>query len=284
MPDLLSKISASNPWLDGAAEKLVAVFSPILGHDKPAGPRDLLYGTWLGHPLHPMLTDVSLGGWTMSMAFDLLGEEQASDIALQLGTLSSVGTALSGAAQWFDLQNMEEPKRLGTLHALMNSAALGFYVTSIIMRRNDNRSAGIATAWAGHALSLSSSYIGGHLSFALGIGVDREAFTEPVTEWTDAIAESDLTDGELKRVEVEGAAVMLLKHGDRVLATGAVCPHVGAPLDEGERNGTCVTCPWHYSEFDMETGKVVHGPATTNLALYETRISDGSVQVREVPA
>ena len=284
MSDLLSKISSSNPWLDGAASKIVTLVSPILGHDKPAPLRDLLYGTWLGHPLHPMLTDVSLGGWTMSMAFDLLGEEKASDIALQLGTLSSVGTALSGAAQWFDLQEMEEPKRLGTLHALMNTAALGLYATSIVMRQRDNRSGGIATAWAGHALSMSSSYIGGHLSFALGIGVDREAFSEPVSDWTDAVAESDLVEGELKRADVGGAPVMLLKQEDRIYATGAVCPHVGAPLDEGERNGTCVTCPWHFSEFDMTTGKVLHGPATTNLALYETRLSEGSVQVRIAPA
>jgi nitrite reductase/ring-hydroxylating ferredoxin subunit/uncharacterized membrane protein len=284
MPDMLTRISASSPWLDGVSSKLVSVLSPILDHDKPATVRDMLYGTWLGHPLHPFMTDVSLSGWTMSMVFDVLGEEKASDISLQVGTISAVGTALSGAAQWFDLQNKEEPKRLGALHAVMNSTALGFYVASSILRRNDNRTAGIVTAWTGHAISMSSAYIGGHISYVLGIGVDREAFIEPVTEWTDAVAESELIDGELTRAEVDGAAVMLLRQGDRIYATGAVCPHLGGPLDEGKRDGTCVTCPWHYSEFDMENGKVVHGPATTNLALYETRVSDGSVQVREVRA
>lgn len=284
MSDTLSRISASNPWLDAASSKIAAVVAPILGHDKPAALRDLLYGTWLGHPLHPMLTDVSIGGWTMSMIFDILGEEKASDIALELGTLSAAGTALSGAAQWFDLQEMEEPKRLGALHALMNTAALGFYISAIALRRGDNRTAGIATAWAGHALSTSSAYIGGHLSFALGIGVDREAFTEPVTEWTDAIAESELAEGELTRTEVNGTAVMLLKQGNHIYATSAVCPHVGGPLDEGELNGSCVTCPWHFSEFDLASGKVIHGPATTPLATYETRVSDGAIQVRAASA
>lgn len=284
MSDTLSRISASNPWLDAASSKIVAVVAPILDHDKPAALRDLLYGTWLGHPLHPMLTDVSIGGWTMSMIFDLLGEEKASDIALELGTLSAAGTALSGAAQWFDLQEMEEPKRLGALHALMNTAALGFYIAAIGLRRGDNRAAGIATAWAGHALSTSSAYIGGHLSFALGIGVDREAFTEPATDWTDAIAESELTEDKLTRTEVNGAAIMLLKQGTYIYATSAVCPHVGGPLDEGELNGTCVTCPWHFSEFDLTSGQVVHGPATTPITTYETRVSDGSIQVRAASA
>src|SRR3990170_976123 len=100
MPDMLTRISASSPWLDGVSSKLVSVLSPILDHDKPAAVRDLLYGTWLGHPLHPFMTDVSLSGWTMSMVFDVLGEEKASDISLQVGTISAVGTALSGAAQW----------------------------------------------------------------------------------------------------------------------------------------------------------------------------------------
>lgn len=281
MPHLFSRISTENPWLDDVAEKLHALTTPLLGEDAPSAIKDLLYGTWLGHPLHPPLTDISIGGWTLSMMMDVLGAEKASDLALQIGTLSATGTALSGAAQWYDLQNMEEPKRLGALHASMNTAALTLYVTSIILRKQDKRGAGIATAWTGHALSTTSAWIGGHLSFGLGIGVSRDAFTEAAADWTDAIEESALTEGELARAEVDGAAILLLKQGDRILATSAVCTHVGGPLDEGERDGTCVTCPWHASEFDIATGEVVHGPATAVLDAYDTRISDGRVQIRK---
>jgi nitrite reductase/ring-hydroxylating ferredoxin subunit/uncharacterized membrane protein len=284
MSGVLSKISASSPWLDQSASKLHSLVKPLFGADGPAGVKDFLYGTWLGHPLHPMMTDVSLSGWTMSMVFDLLGEENASDIALKVGTVSAVGTAVTGAAQWFDVQNLEEPKRIGALHAMLNTAALGFYIASIVLREQDKRDAGLATAWTGHAISMTSAWIGGHLSYVLGIGVSRNAFTEAATEWTDAIADSALVEGTLTRAEVDGEAIMFLRQGDRIYATSAICTHVGGPLDEGERTGTCVKCPWHGSEFDLETGKVNHGPATDSIDIYETRVSNGQVQIRALPA
>ncbi|MDQ3525855.1 MAG: nitrite reductase (NAD(P)H) small subunit, partial [Chloroflexota bacterium] len=45
----------------------------------------------------------------------------------------------------------------------------------------------------------------------------------------------------------------------------------------------CVTCPWHGSEFDLRDGTVIHGPATTPLHAYETRVEGGSVQIRSLP-
>lgn len=284
MSGMLSKLSASSPWLDQPASKLHDLFKPLLGADGPAGVKDALYGTWLGHPLHPMMTDVSLSGWTMSMAFDLLGEENASDIALKVGTVSAFGTALSGAAQWYDAQNHEEPRRMGALHALLNTTALGFYIASVVLREQDKRNAGIATAWTGHALSLTSAWIGGHLSYVLGIGVSRNAFSEAATEWTDAIEESALVEGQLTRAEVDGEAIMFLKQGEQIYATSAICTHLGGPLDEGERSGTCVKCPWHGSEFDVKTGNVNHGPATDSIDIYATRVSNGQVQIRALPA
>src|SRR5690606_30840135 len=144
----------------------------IFGENGPQAVKDALYGTWVGHPLHPFLTDITLGSLTTSMVLDVLGEEAGADKALKLGVLSSGATALSGAAQWYDATNSEEPRRLGALHAELNTVALGLYVTSWMLRDRDHRAAGIATAWIGHALSHASGYIGGHLAYNLGIGVD----------------------------------------------------------------------------------------------------------------
>lgn len=280
MSGLLSKFSASMPSLDLSAKVLHRVTEPLLGEKSPAGLKDLLYGTWLGHPLHPVMTDIPIGGWTTSVVLDIFGMEKGSDIALKFGTIGAVGTAVTGAAQWFDLQNEEEPRRLGALHATLNSAALGFYVASWVLRDRGHRGPGIATAWTGFTLASTSAWIGGHLSYVLGLGVSRNAFQDVPREWTNAIAESELVDGELKRAEIDGSPIMLLKHGDHIHAASAVCTHVGGPLNEGELDGTCVTCPWHGSEFDLRDGSVVHGPATTHLHSFETRISEGTVQIR----
>ena len=102
---------------------------------------------------------------------------------------------------------------------------------------------------------------------------------------TTVAAFADLDDGALTRVEPdEGEPLVLLRQGDAVLAASATCTHVGAPLDEGERDGTCVTCPWHGSIFDLTDGHVVNGPATAPLHAFETRIHDGDVQVRATDA
>jgi nitrite reductase/ring-hydroxylating ferredoxin subunit/uncharacterized membrane protein len=277
---LLSRLSESAPWLDTPAAILKQITEPVLGAGAPHALKDALYGTWLGHPLHPLMTDVTIGGWTMSVMCDVLGLEEASDVTLKIGTLSAAGTALSGAAQWFDLQEMEEPRRLGTLHALMNTTALGLFATSWALRDNGHRGAGIATAWTGYGIATASAYIGGHLSFRLGIAVDRQAFEEPSGEWTDAAALDDMPDGELSRVEVDGIPVVVLREGGSVYAAAATCPHVGGPLDEGERDGTCVTCPWHGSVFDLRDGSLVHGPATAPIHHYETRVDGGRLFLR----
>ena len=284
MSGLLGKLSASSPWLDPVADVLEKLASPLLGEHGPQAVKDLLYGTWVGHPLHPFMTDVTLGAMTTSLALDVLGEERGADMALKLGVLSSGVTALSGAAQWYDATNNEEPRRLGALHAELNSLALGFYVASWILRDRDSRTAGIATAWIGHALSHTSGYIGGHLAYVLGIGVDRTVNIDAVEEWSDTgVQASDLSHGEVKRVEIDDVPVMILKDHTAIYAASPVCTHLAGPLDEGKVDGSCVECPWHGSVFDVTNGKVVHGPATSSLPIYEIRVVSGQVQVRTRP-
>ena len=284
MQHALSRLSTSMTWLDKPATMLKQVSEPLFGPDGPSGIKDALYGTWLGHPLHPAVTDVPVGAWTATTAFDMLGYEKAADATLKLGVLGALGAAVTGVAQWYDLQNMEEPRRLGALHASLNTAALGLYVASWALRSNDRRSAGVATALAGYSLASASAWIGGHLSFKLGIGVSRVAFERAPKKWTDVASLDELPDGKLTRVQVKGTPVAMLRDGEYVYAASATCTHVGGPLDEGERDGTCVKCPWHGSVFDLRDGTVVHGPATSTIQAYETQVENGTVQIRALPA
>ncbi len=284
MSGVLGKFAASSAWLDQPAGLLKKAFSPLLGENGPQAVKDLLYGTWLGHPLHPFLTDVTLGALTTSFALDVLGEDDGADMALKLGVLTSGATALSGAAQWYDATNDDEPRRLGTVHAELNTIALGLYVASWMLRDRDHRAAGIATAWMGHALSHASGYIGGHLAYVLGIGVDRSITVGHLDDWTNTgIEASALGHGEAKRVELDDVPVMLLKDHTAIYAASPVCTHLEGPLDEGPVDGSCVTCPWHGSVFDMTNGKVVHGPATAPIPVFETRVVSGRIEVRSRP-
>ncbi len=276
---LTERLSTAMPWLDKPAAALHKVYEPVFGERGIPILKDALYGTWLGHPLHPAVTDVPIGCWTSSLILDIAGMEKGADITLKVGTISALGAALTGVAQWHDLQNLEEPRRLGTLHAMLNITATALYAASWVLRARGARPAGIALSLTGYGLASISATLGGDLSYRLGIGVSRVAFDEPSPEWRDALPASGLVDGALTRVEVEGEAIVLLKDGETILAASATCTHVGGPLDEGDRDGTCVTCPWHGSAFDLSDGRVIHGPATSPLHAYRTRIENGTVQV-----
>ncbi len=93
------KVSKGLPWLDDVAATMEQAFEPLLGQDAPRGPRDFLYGTWLGHSLHAAVIAVPVGSWSAAMVFDLMGEERAADLTLGLGLVGAAGAAVTGAAQ-----------------------------------------------------------------------------------------------------------------------------------------------------------------------------------------
>lgn len=283
MSNLLDRLVDGMPWLDAAAEKLKTLGDPVLGPDAPVPVKDALYGVWLDHPLHPPLTDIPIGAWSLTALFDLMGQERAADVSLKVGVAGAVGSAVTGLAQWHDLQNMEKPRRIGVLHAGLNTVALSFYLASWAARSNGSRGVGVATAMAGYGISGVSAWIGGDLAFRLGIGVSRVAFQNPPSKWTDVVPVSKVPEGELVRVEVKkGLPVVILREGDMIYAASSTCTHVGGPLHKGHRDGTCVTCPWHGSQFDLRDGRVVHGPATAPLDAFEGRVVEGQVQLRSV--
>ena len=280
---LSDRIIEAMPWLDAAAESMQKVYEPLLGQAAPRAPRDVLYGTWLGHPLHPAVVVLPIGFWTTSAVLDLLGEERAADATLQLGLVSALGAAASGAAQWQDTTNLEKPRRLGALHALLNIGATALYGASAVLRARGERGAGIGLSTAGLAVTTASAWLGGDLAYVLGIGVSRTAFESPPEGWTEVLSEAELVDGKPKRVDADGVPVMLLRQGGEILAISATCTHLGGPLDEGKIEGDTVTCPWHGSVFGVRDGKLVHGPATIQQTAYETRIQNGRIAVRVAP-
>jgi nitrite reductase/ring-hydroxylating ferredoxin subunit len=127
-------------------------------------------------------------------------------------------------------------------------------------------------------------YLGGHLSYRRGVGVDHVFGERPPAEWTDALAESELPAATPRRVVLDGASVLLYRVGREILAIGTVCTHAGGPLDEGDIDAVACTvrCPWHGSVFRLADGSVVHGPAVAPEPAYETRVRDGRIEVRRV--
>jgi nitrite reductase/ring-hydroxylating ferredoxin subunit/uncharacterized membrane protein len=269
----------STEWLDRVADPIrQAVMSAL-----PAGSvKDALHGTWLGHPLHPVLTDLPIGFWTSAWFLDLMGGkrmEPAADMLIALGVASAIPTAASGMADWSEL--FKEERRTGVVHAGANYLGTALYGLSLLARRRGKRRRGFVLAMAGSAVVTLGGYLGGHLSYRRAAGVNQIALEEGVSEWTAVLDETELADGRSVGAEADGTSLVLFRRGSTIHALAARCSHLGGPLAEGEIDDQlCVICPWHGSTFRLDDGKVVHGPATAPQPAYDVRLTDGKVEVR----
>ena len=188
--------------------------------------------------------------------------------------------ALTGLNDWSHLK--DDTRRIGTVHALLNSTALALNVASFVARRDGHRALGRVLSGVAYAGATFSAHLGGHLSFGLGVRVNRTAFESPRDRFAPVCEESELNGGKLVGVELEGESVVVSRSEEsgEVCAIAATCSHLGGPLDEGERDGDSVVCPWHGSRFDLCTGEVQGGPAVYPQPRYEARVRAGKVEIR----
>jgi nitrite reductase/ring-hydroxylating ferredoxin subunit/uncharacterized membrane protein len=267
--------------LDGPAEKLQELVKKVVPDDSRL--KDLLSGTWLGHPVHPMLTDVVVGCWTSAFLLDLVpsrATRAASDRLIGLGLVAGVPTAAAGLSDWADV--FGGIRRSGAVHALGNTTALALYSMSYLARKRGHRTQGWVLSMLGYATATFSAYLGGHLSFSRGVGVNQTIFESPPTDWTTALDESQLEEGKPRHARVNGTGVVLVRRGGRIHALGDRCPHRGCGLHGGQVNdddGT-LSCPCHGSTFKLDDGEVMRGPATSPAPSFETRTRDGKVEIR----
>jgi nitrite reductase/ring-hydroxylating ferredoxin subunit len=94
------------------------------------------------------------------------------------------------------------------------------------------------------------------------------------------MAEADLHENQLTRVEVRDVPILLVRRNGQIFALAETCSHLGGPLAEGQLVDNTVRCPWHGSRFSLENGAVVDGPATHPQPCMDARIRDGQVEVR----
>ena len=249
---------------------------------------DILHGTWLGHPLHPVLTDVTIGAWLFGSVFDWLSVfapskamEQAADTLTVIGTISAVPTALAGITDYSTIKE-DDSVKYGALHGILNSIGLTMYLASIRARQSDNRPLAIGLSSLALMLLTPSAWIGGDMVYRLRVGSNHAETDSKPEAWTRILASSDLPEKTPMRIEVEGNPILVYRKDGQVHAIGAVCAHAGGPLDEGKFDGVCVQCPWHDSVYDLRDGRVVHGPTTFAQPLYEVRERDGQIAIRAV--
>jgi len=274
--DALESVEA----LDGAALKLAGAVSRAV----PVGvPRDALSGTWLGHALHPLLTDVVIGSFLSATLVDLLaGDEtgRASERLIEVGLVTAAPTVASGLTDWaLTVYGDRRTRPVGLVHASANLTASALYAASLAARRRGVPRRARRLSLAGGAALSVGGLLGGHLSFTRGVGVNETAFDEGPRDWT-TVHTGELEDGKPTSGMAGDTPVLLLRHDGHLHALHDRCSHRGCELSAGQVEGESVTCPCHGSRFSLRDGSIERGPATARQPVFETRESQGRIEVR----
>ena len=266
------------PWLESLGQRIGALLQPI---SDQRSIMDVLHGRWLGHALHPVLSDLPIGFWAAVPLLDAIGDDGGAIALTAAGCAAAVVTAATGTADWTVSDGRE--RRLGLLHGLVNTAGLALQLGALAARSTGRRGAGRLLSFTGLGVSSAAAFIGGELVFGRGLMVDHDAWKAGPSDWTAVADAAALDEGHTRAVDLEGRKVLLARVDGVVCAMEDACSHNGGPLSEGTVDDGVVTCPWHGSQFRLRDGAVVGGPATFPQLRLESRVVDGQVEVRGRP-
>lgn len=251
--------------------------------------QDFLNGVWLGHSLHAVVVDVVIGAATGAVLLDVLrlffgveGLETATTWMVGLAWLAAVGAIVTGLTDYKDTSPDSATRDVAALHGVVNFVGNGGFAWSLSQRMDGNHDAAFWSLLVGYAIISVGGFIGGHIVFKSGYGVNANAFSKGkrAKEFTAVMAADELGEGTPAKAMLGSTAIFVVRRGDVAHALKDTCSHAGGPLSEGRYRDGTIECPWHASVFRVADGTIVHGPATSRQVRYDARIEGGQVEVR----
>ena len=250
------------------------------------------------HPIHPMLVAFPIGLFITSLIFDLIGTQRgipalwsAGWYCVIAGLCFSVAAAVPGVIDLFGVVPPDSSGRnRGYKHGLLNLAMLAVFI-AVAAHRGDAATPpdgmSLILSAIGVCLLIVSGWLGATLVYRNQIGVDHrfanagKSRTVVLDRWDAPVcAESDLQEGQLLLAEIAGARIAVGRCGEGFAAFSDRCTHSGGPLSDGALVGCTVQCPWHGSQFNVRTGRVVNGPAEERIEAYDVEVNGGKIFVR----
>jgi uncharacterized membrane protein len=220
--DLIEK----QEWLGKVADAVQPLILDAFKAGGEAGQqlKNILHGTWLGHPLHPVLTDIPVGAWSLAAIFDTLEltgskkYKKAADVSVAVGLVGALGSAVTGLTDWSGTDGKK--RKIGLMHAMLNVTGTALYGTSLALRsKNKTRDTGIALSFAGLGIVSLAAYLGGHLVFGEQVGVDHTATSDDYpNDFVAVLAENNLAENSMKAVKAGEISVLLAKKNCKIFA------------------------------------------------------------------
>jgi nitrite reductase/ring-hydroxylating ferredoxin subunit/uncharacterized membrane protein len=247
------------------------------------------------HPLHPMLVAFPIGLWVAAFVFDLIGRNNpdlwaAGFYCVIGGCVGAVLAALPGALDWLTVvPPNSSAKSRGLLHGGLNTLTLLLFIyIAYRLGSPDVQPDGLSLGLMGIGVVVLgiSGWLGGTLVYRNQIAVDHRYASagqfkqRSLPDWDRPVCnQSELGDGQMLLAIVGQERVVVGRCTEGLFAFSDHCTHKGGPLSDGALVGCTVQCPWHGSQFDVRTGRVVAGPAQEKIGVYEVEIRKGEVYI-----
>ena len=271
-------------WIRSLNDQLTAVLGPFRERHQDNPLLELMHGgRWLGHPLHPALSDLPIGLWTGALMLDFIDRDaghglDAAGMFSAAGILAAGATAATGIADWSVSDDRD--RRIGLFHGVLNTAALGLQGGSLAARLGGRRRTARGLGAASLAVTGAAAYLGGHLVFAEAVMVNRVAGADGPRRWVRVIEEDALPDDVPTGVQADGRQVLLYRHDGTLYALDNLCSHAAGLLSRGDVEGLTVTCPLHGSRYSLADGSIRRGPSHQPQPVMRTRVRNGWIEVR----
>ena len=267
--------------LDRPAERLAAAVRGLVPARRA---KRILSGSWLGHPVHPMLVVVPIGSWTGVSLLDLVGGRDSArptELLIGLGIVAAVPAVLTGLHDWSESERGRgEVRRVGLLHGATNGTALALHVASLVKRRRGEHAAGVRLARAGFCMLIIGDWLGGHLAFAEGVGVNHTAFDDAPHRWTRVLDANQLVDRRPVKASSDNLDLVIVRCDGAIYALADRCTHCGGSLAAGRVVAESIQCPLNKTRFRLSDGEIERGPSAYPQPAFEARESGGAVEVR----
>jgi nitrite reductase/ring-hydroxylating ferredoxin subunit/uncharacterized membrane protein len=253
-----------------------------------------------GHPLHPALIPFPIAFLAGALGFDVAGrllERPAfwttGHYLAMAGVVAGLLAAVPGIVDYFTrVPPRSTGKTRATKHALANVGAITLFTIAWLMRGGPESPPDgliLALEAVGVGLMTMGGWMGGTLVNRNQIGVDhryasagkwREETVQATPGQPVVVARIDeLSENQIKLLHVNGRRIALARTNGRYAAFDDRCTHRGGPLADGMTACGIVQCPWHGSQFDVQTGQVRAGPAGESITTYRVEESDGQVRL-----
>jgi nitrite reductase/ring-hydroxylating ferredoxin subunit/uncharacterized membrane protein len=251
------------------------------------------------HPIHPMLVAFPVALWIMAFIFDLIGIAREDSLlwaagfyCVIAGCVGAVLAAIPGALDWWTvIPPRSSGKSRGLIHGSLNVLALILFIY-VAARQGGPASEPDEIQFLVMAIGVIilgiSGWLGGTLVYRNQIGVDHRYAgagkfrMRTLPNWSRPVCnQSELGDGQMLLAKIGDERLVIGRCSEGLFAFSDHCTHRGGPLSDGALVDCTVQCPWHGSQFDIKSGRVVSGPAEEKITCYEVEIRAGEVYVKQ---